>query len=228
MSKHLKKFAAPITWPITRKDLVYIAKPLPGPHTQEFSLSIGLILRLLGYAKTTREIKKILNTQEILVDSKKIKELKFPAGLFDVVSIPSQNQHFRIVFDDKGKLKLLPIQKDETSKKITKIIGKKMIHGAKLQINLSDGRNFITKEKEYTVGDSLLIELPSQKIIEHLKLEKGACIYLVKGKHQCDIGTLEEINKDTIMYTTANKQKVQTAKQYAYVVGKKQPQIKLQ
>jgi len=227
MSRHLKKYAAPTSWPVTRKDRVYITKTMPGPHSIQQSLNIALILKMLGYAQTTREIKKILNTKEILVDGRKTKEPKFPAGLLDVLSIPSQNQQFRIIYDSKGRLQLAPIKKEEINKKIAKIIGKKALQKGQIQINLSDGRNFITKEKTYNVGDSLLIEVPSQKIIEHLKLEKGSCIYLTDGKHISETGIAEEITPKIITYTNAETQKEQTSTKYACVVGKKQPIITL-
>ncbi len=44
MSKHLKKYAAPTSWPVTRKDRVYITKTMPGPHSIQQSLNIALIL----------------------------------------------------------------------------------------------------------------------------------------------------------------------------------------
>lgn len=228
MSKHLKKFAAPTTWPITKKDFVYITKPSAGPHPHRFSMSLDLIIRTLGYAKTKREIKKIMITKEILVDGNRIHDSKFPAGLFDVVSIPAINKQFRIVFDEKGRLKLLEIQKNEANKKIAKIVGKKILKGGKMQLNLSDSRNILTTDKKFTVGDTLLLEVPSQKIHEHFKLEKGALIYLVDGKHVTDTGLVDDINKQTISYTNAAKQQVKTLKTYAYVVGKTQPAIKLQ
>ena len=228
MSRHLKKYAAPTTWPITRKDTTYITKPSPGPHSQRFSMSIDLILKILGCARTRREIKKILNTKEIIVDGKKVSEPKFPVGLFDTLSIPATNQHFRVVFDAKGRLKLLPIQKNETDKKIARIIGKTILKNAQMQLNLSDSRNILTVEKTYKVGDTLLIEVPSQKIQAHFRFEPGVMIYLVDGKYAGQIGMLEEIKGKTIMYTNASKQKVQTLKEYAYTIGKEKQVIQLQ
>lgn len=240
MSRHLKKYAAPTSWPITRKDTVYIAKPSAGPHNMRMSMSLELILRTLGYAKTKREIKKILTTNEILVDGRRIKEPSFPVGIFDTITFktlkPLLNtvqqdtarvQNHRIVFDDKGKLSLLPIKEEEAKTKITKINGKKTQNKGVLQLNLSDGRNILTKEKNYTVGDTLVIETPSNKIQKHLKLEQGAMIYLIDGKHVTDTGTVKTIEKTTITYTSTTNKHVQTLKQYAYVIGKDKPVITL-
>lgn len=228
MSRHLKKYAAPTTWPITRKDRVYITKPSPGAHSQKFGTSIDLILRTAGYAKTKREIKKILNTKEITIDGKKITNPKTPTGIFDSLSFPALNQHFRIILDQKGQLKLLAIQKNDADKKFSKIIGKKTIKGGKTQLNLSDGRNIITNDKKYATGDTLLIEVPSQKINTHLKLETGVCIYVIDGKYRGQIGNVETTDNTTITYTNTDKQKVQTLKKYTITVGKEQPLLKIQ
>ena len=88
--------------------------------------------------------------------------------------------------------------------------------------------SIITTEKNYGIGDTLLIELPSQKIQEHFKLQPGMLIYLVDGKHTGETGVLDEIKKDIITYTNNSKQKVQTLKKYAYVIGKEKSAIQLQ
>ncbi|MBI4141824.1 30S ribosomal protein S4e, partial [Candidatus Woesearchaeota archaeon] len=109
----------------------------------------------------------------------------------------------------------------------TKIIGKKMQNKGLLQLNLSDGRNILTKEKNYSTGDTLLIETPSNKIQKHLQLEPGALVYLIDGKHVSDIGTIKTIEQKTITYTNTENKQVQTLKKYAYVVGKEKPLITL-
>jgi len=227
MSEHLKKYMAPQTWPITRKDTVYITKPSPGPHNLHTSMTLDLILRTLKYAKTKREIRKILANNEILIDGRRVQESTFPAGIFDTITFKTLNKHYRIIFDQQGKLSLLPINEEETKTKITKIIGKSIQNKGLLQLNLSDGRNILTKEKNYAVGDTLLIETPSNKIQKHVKLEPGALIYLIDGKHLSDIGTVKTIEQKTITYTSTTNKEVQTLKKYAYAVGKDKPLITL-
>ena len=227
MSRHLKLSKTPTSWPVERKKTVFITKPLPGPHSISFGMPLDLLLKDLGHAQTKKEIKQILNTKEIIIDGRRIKESKFPIGLFDTISIPAQNQHFRITFDKQGKIAKIPIQKEETTKKISKVIGKTSLKKGKLQLNLSDGRNILTTDKTISVGDTLLIEVPTQKIQQHFKLEKGALIYLVDGKHVNDTGKIDEIKNETITYTNNTNQKVQTLKEYAYVIGKEKPAIKI-
>ena len=61
MSKnHLKIQKVPDTWPIKRKDTVFVTRPNPGAHNMNLSVPINVLLRnVLGKAKTTKEVKKI-------------------------------------------------------------------------------------------------------------------------------------------------------------------------
>ena len=61
----------------------------------------------------------------------------------------------------------MPVNEKESSLKLCKIKGKNLMKG-KINLNLHDGRNIITDNKEIKVGDSVLIELPAQKINQHL------------------------------------------------------------
>ena len=97
----------------------------------------------------------------------------------------------------------------------------------KIQINLNDGRTILTEKKDFKVGDSVLIELPSQKIKQTIKLEKGSLVYLTGGKHIGEIGVIEEF-KDNIIVYKRNNQKHETLKKYALVVGKNKPLISLE
>src|SRR3990167_5629856 len=123
MKKHLKRLAAPKSWPIKRKGEKFITRPLAGSH--EFGLATSLTIMLkdvLGIAKNNREVKHILNNKEILVDGKRRKEPRFLVGLMDVLSIPETKENFRILLDKKGRLRLAKISEDDAKIKLSKII----------------------------------------------------------------------------------------------------------
>jgi len=68
--RHLRRIAAPKTWPIPRKGTYWIAKPIPGPHKMELSMPLALWIRdYLKLGKTMREVKYILNEGKVLVFS---------------------------------------------------------------------------------------------------------------------------------------------------------------
>lgn len=220
MKRHLKRIGMPKSWPTKRKGITFIARPRPGPHNLKEGITINIILKdILKLAKTTKEIKAILNTKSFLVDNIVRTDYRFPLGVMDTISI--KDKHYRLVLDKKGKFKIISIKKEEAKEKIAKIIGKKPLKKKKMQINLYDGKNILVDKDEYKVGDSVIVS--DNKIKKCLKLEKGSFIYLTGGKHIGEIGKVEEIKKhkgitkDTITIS-ANKKKIETSKDYAYVI----------
>jgi small subunit ribosomal protein S4e len=226
MSRHLKRLNAPKSWTISRRTTKYIAKPLPGAHKLSESMPVSLVLRQLGYAVTAAEAKKILSAHQILVDGKRVKDLKAQLGLLDGIALTGTSEYYRVVFDKKGRLQMVPMPKAEAGVKLCKVEGKTAVSGGKTQFNLNDGRNILADKDAAKTGDSLLIQVPGQKIQQRIALEKGALIYLLGGKHIGTFGVLEKIEDDEIIFT-ANGKSIATAKKYALVVGKDRPAITL-
>lgn len=100
----------------------------------------------------------------------------------DVLTLGEDN--FRCVLDHNGRLQYRPISKKEASWKICRIEGKTTIKGGRTQLNLHDGRNIIVDDPaEYNTGDSLKLNLPDQKVLEHIRFAEGTRCYLVGGGH---------------------------------------------
>ena len=177
---------------------------------------------------------------EIFVDTIPRKDHKYPAGLMDAVSIPKIKKNYRITVDYKG-LKLIECPDKETKTKLVRIEKKTLIKKGYIQLNLHDGRNLTIPVKNpkkatedvYKSGDSLLIELPSQKILDHFKFEKGNFALIIDGQN---IGMFAKI-KDMIITRTREPNKViceiegkefEAIKDYVFVVGKTKPGITLE
>ena len=220
MSKEiLKRLAAPKTWHVERKKTKFITKPNPGPHKIENGIPLNILLKeILHYAKTTREVKKLLSTNEIKIDGKARKDPRFQVGIFDLLEFTGINEHYRVILNKKGFLELVKISKEEASAKPCKIIGKTMVKG-KLQLNLYDGKNIMADKKDYKVGDTVLLSFPGQKINKHLKLDKKSAVFLVGGKHTGEVGTVENIIENRIIYKNQKGDLIETSKEYAFVVG---------
>ena len=146
-------------------------------------------------------------------------------GLLDILSFAGANKYYRVQLNQKGKIVLAEITKDESQIKICKIVGKTVLSKGKLQFNLHDGKNIIS-EMEAKVGDSLVIELPKFNVKKVLSLKPGMTIFLTQGKHIGDVGVLKEIEGIEAKYTAAGKE-IETAKAYLFVVGEKEALIKL-
>lgn len=143
-------------------------------------------------ASTGDEARKIIKAGEILVDGRKRKDHGFPVGLFDAVSIPKLNQSYRVVPTTKG-LELIKIPESEADKKISKVVDKTVLKKGKLQLNLHDGKNILVDKSEYKTGDSLLLQVPELKILEHIKLEKGSLGIVSKGVDSGKVGAVKEV-----------------------------------
>ena len=223
--RHLKRLDMPITWNITRKNLKYIKRPNPGPHSFKYGMALSVFLKKIGVAKTEKEIKNIINKQEVLIDGVKRTESKFIVGFMDTISIPSINAYFRVIFTKKGKIDVIKIDEKEAKIKICKIKGKKM-HKKGLQLNLSDGRNIFVDKKECKVGDSVLIELP-KTIKEVIKLDRDSLAILIGGKNIGKIIVIQEI-KGNVMKCKQEDVVFETLKEYAFVIGKDKALVKVE
>lgn len=221
---HLKRLAAPRSWAIRRKERKYIMRPSPGPHGVQGSLPLGVVLKgFLRLAVNTREVKRIVTGGKVMVDGRVIRDHRFPVGLMDVVDIPEVKKRFVVVYDERGRFSLREVAEGAERVKVCKVRGKTKVRGGKTQVNLFDGKNFLVGKDEVKVDDSVVVELPTLKVVKHLPLQKGCTIYLVGGKHAGVVGVLEEVKRfksieeDRIIVKAANE-RIETLKRYAFVV----------
>src|SRR5574344_375948 len=194
MSDHMKRLAAPRTWPLKRKVSVWVTKQSAGAHSIEDSMSAVTVLRdMVGACDTAREAKRIIGNREMFVDGKAVKNPKAPVGFMDVISIPKMNLNYRMLITDKGKLALVPIDADEAAWEICKIMDKTVVKGGKIQLNLSGGRNILLDKNDYTCGDSLKIAFEGQAIMDHYALAAGNTVLIKEGAHSGSIKTVKEV-----------------------------------
>jgi small subunit ribosomal protein S4e len=221
---HLKRHKMPRNWPLSRKEEKFVTKPDPGPHPLGRSLPLKIILReVLGHADTSKEARSILNAGKVLVDKKPRKEPRFPVGLMDVIEIPDMKKHFRVDVSSKG-ITLRETGVAESASKTVKIVGKTTIRGGQTQLNLHDGRNIILKKDMYSVGDSLKISLPDQKILSHLRFQKDSPALIISGRNVGERGKIKDahpkknmLEKSTVTITTSSGRDIQTLKDYILV-----------
>lgn len=229
MSK-LKRLRTPKFWRIPKKLSKWAVSPRPGPHKKFESIPLQVIARdILKLVETGKEAKRIINSGEILVDGKIRKDHAYPAGLMDVLSIPKIKKYYRVVPTAKG-LELVEIPETEAKKKICRIENKTVVKKGKLQLNLHDSRNILVDKGDYRTGDSVLITIPDQKIVEHVKMAKGNLGLVVKGKNS---GRTVDI-KDVVVTRSREPNKIvcelegkklEVIKDYVFVIGSKESLI---
>lgn len=222
--RHLFSLNAPKNWPIERKKYTWITRPSPGPHKLEKCLPLNLLIKhLLKYSRTARETRTILNSGEILVDNKIRKDQKFPIGIMDTIHVKKTKENFRLIVNQDNKYELKKITEAESKLKPCRIINKKTLKKGKVQLNLFDGRNILVDKDIYKVGDTVIFDLEKNKIVDHLKLDKGAMVYILDGKYIGHIGKVNDIVNETgfkankILFSV-NKEKYETLKDYAFVI----------
>ena len=242
-SLHLKREASPAFWPIHRKEFTWAVKPRPGPHPIDRCIPLVLIVReILGLAETRKEARKIISQGKIKVDGKVRRDDRFPAGLMDVVSIPELKVNYRILPYEKG-LTLHPIDEKEAEFKLCRIENKTTVRGGHIQLNLHDGRSILIRvedptnpeEDNYRTLDTLMISIPDQEIIEHLRMEEGMSAILIDGKNIGKHGIISSIEEQPgrkrrrLLVNIEDEQgKIyQSILDYAFVIGDKTPRISL-
>ena len=237
--KHLKRYPAPRYWPIKRKETKFTTRVIPGPHPKDHSMTIALILReVLGYADNMHEVKAILNSGQVKVDGEIRKNPRFPVGLMDVIEITTSGEQFRLIPKVGGGLCLVRVNATEAKYKLCRIENKTMIKGGKVQFGLHDGRTLVLPEKEkpsnYSTLDTLKIEIPEQKLLGSLQLEKGVYAIVSRGKNIGIEGKIIEIERrigthaSTVTLEDPKGNRFQTALEYVFVVGKNKPEVTLQ
>jgi len=220
-TSHLKSLVAPNTWKLNKKHNKFILRPKAGAHKQKLSISLNKVLIDTGKAQTNREVTYMLNNHKILIDSRQRKDPAFPIGLFDIITYPEINEAFTIIINKLGKLILKKLKDPKSDKKLIRIVNKREVKSGKVQIETFCGRNILVDDKEaskYKTGDSLMIKLPEQKIVDHIKLEKGALICLIQGSHVGLVRKIKEI-KDERMICADDKEDFETKKKHAFVIN---------
>ena len=230
MSRHQKRVTVPVSWPIARKTHAWVAKTSPGPHSAGDSMPLVMVIReMLKLVDNAREAKRALSDGKVLVDGKAQKDYKLPVGIFDVISVPSNSQQYRMLKDEKGMFYLSLIEASD-ARKLARIENKTIISGKKQQLNLSDGSNKLA-EGEFKVGDSLVLSLPDKNIEDRIGFDVGNLAMVVGGKHTGQTGKIKEII--TVKSSQHNRiiisgdKEFETIQDYVYMIGKDQPVIKL-
>ena len=193
-SKKLKRQMAPQFWGITRKDKRFVVTVRPGSHKKESAIPSAVFLRdMLKLVTTLREAKHTIYSGKVRIDGVVRKSLHHPIGLMDVVELENVSEIFRMVPKNKKILQPVRIDPAEKSKKLVRVRSKTTISGDKTQIGFHDGRSMIS-DASVSIGDSCLIDVPEQKILEIIKLEPGLP-GAGHARRQCGPGRQDKVDR---------------------------------
>ena len=231
-SKKLKRQMAPKYWGITRKDKRFVITVRPGAHAKSQSIPTAVLLRdTLKKVTTLREAKSVIYDGKISVDGITRKSLHHSIGLMDVITLDGTTDIYRLVPKDGKLLKPLKIESTEKSKKLVKVTSKVTIKGGKTQLGFHDGRSLIT-DTDVNVNDSCLIQIPEQKILDVIKLEKKSQVIVIKGVNAGRIGYVDKIKDGTFSLSkridlVTDDKKIEIPLRLIMVIGKEKPVIQI-
>ena len=187
MRRHMKRHEAPKTWPIPRKGTTFVIT------NNSKGLPLLIALRdVLGLAQNRRELKKAIHNKDLMVSSKLVDDDKKSMELFDILTIVPEKKSYQLTLSNKGKYTLEEINEKDTKTKVTKIVGKKRLSGKKTQINLLDGRNYLSEIK-CNVNDSVIVDLEKNEISKVLPLKEKSDVLVIGGKHAGAKGKITQI-----------------------------------
>jgi small subunit ribosomal protein S4e len=110
--------------------------------------------------------------------------------LLDVISIEKTGEHFRLVYDTKGRFTIHRITEEEAKYKLCKV--KKIQIGAKgiPYAVTHDGRTIRYPDPLVKANDTLKLDLETGKCPEFIKFEAGNLAYITGGRNMGRIGVI--------------------------------------
>ena len=191
VKNHLKRLAAPQTWAISRKKTKFVVRPRG--HLK-MGMPVQVILtELLNLSSVRKEIKRIVQAGKIEIDGRVVKDERLPVVLMSVIKIEGVGA-YRMMLNDRGKLHLKKLDGSEQNSKCCKVVSKNVVRGGKTQLGFHDGTALLSDNAEIRVNDTVVFKLPKTSVLKHLKLEKGAKVYLIEGSNIGNVGVVEKVD----------------------------------
>jgi small subunit ribosomal protein S4e len=233
--QHLSRLAAPRTWPVERKRSKWIAKPSAGAHSIKKSLPLVVVLRdILKLVKTSKDVKNLLNERAILVNNRKLTDIKFAVGLFDVISLPKIKESYRVLINKQNKFSLVKIAESEANTLLLRIDNKRTVSKGKTQINFMNGWNQLVSKGNYKTSDVVVFDTKTNKLVSTLNLKVGSIVYFIGGKHAGISGKLSELSetgtlrKHKVAKVSFGKESIESSLRNIIVIGDTKPLIKVE
>ena len=151
---------APSHWCLDKLKGVYATRPSPGPHKLRECIPVTVLLRnRLKYALSNQETIKICKDKSgnVKVDNKVRRDHRYPLGVMDVVSLPKTGEHFRILYDIKGRFQPVRIDAKEAGFKLCKIKRKVLGKNKIPYLVTHDGRTIRYAHPDAKKNDSIKV-----------------------------------------------------------------------
>jgi len=176
----------------------YTTRPSTGPHKLRECIPLSILLRnRLRYALTGKDVRSIVKDKEGLVkiDNKIRRDPRYPLGIMDVISLEKTGEHFRILYDVKGRFQAHKIDDKEAKFKLCRIKRKAMGQTKIPYIVTHDGRSIRYPHPDIKKNDSIKYNLETGEVDGLIKFENGASVLVTGGNNIGRIGVLLHVEK---------------------------------
>lgn len=189
--QHLKRLNAPKHWMLDKMGGIFATMPNAGKHKLRECIPLILLIRnKLKYALTGKEVRTILMDRTVEVDGKTRTDPKYPAGFNDTVVIKKTNDHFRLLYDTKGRFILHPITKKEAAFKLAKVTKRGVGASATPYIQTHDCRLIRFPDPLIKVNDTVKVNLETGKVTKFVPFKVGNLCMITGGHNTGRIGEI--------------------------------------
>ncbi|KAF1809897.1 40S ribosomal protein S4-A [Eremomyces bilateralis CBS 781.70] len=231
--KHQKRLSAPSHWLLDKLSGAYAPKASPGPHkTRECMPLIVFIRNRLKYALNGRETKSILMQRLVKVDGKVRTDATYPAGYMDVISIEKTDEHFRLVYDTKGRFTVHRITEEEAEYKLCKVKRVQLGKGGIPFLVTHDARTIRYPDPLITVNDTVKVDLSTGKITDFIKFDSGVIAMATGGRNMGRVGVITSRERhdggfNIVHIKDAVDNEFATRESNVFVIGQEKPWVSL-
>lgn len=181
-----------------------------------------------------REANIIIQDKEsgIKIDNRIRKDVKFPVGIMDVVTVAKTNESYRLLYDIKGRFVLTKVKDAESKYKLLKIKTKAVGPNKVPYVVSHDARTIRFPNPDIEEGDTVKFDLEKNAIVEFYKNEPGHLAYITAGNNVGRVGQILHVEKhlgsyDIVHLKDSNGKTFATRAGNLFIIGNKKSSITL-
>lgn len=168
----------------------------------------------------------------IKVDNKTRRDIRFPVGIMDVLTITKTGENYRMLYDVKGRFTLVKIKDTEAKSKLLKVKTKAVGPNKIPYIVTHDGRTIRFPHPEINEGDTIKFDLEKNQISEWFKNEPGHLAYITGGNNVGRVAQVLHVERhlgsiDIVHLKDGNGKTFSTRSANVFIIGNKKPSITL-
>merc|ERR1712137_13388 len=125
------------------------------------------------------------------VDGKIRRDTTFPAGFMDVITLEKTNEAFRLIYDVKGRFAVHRITAEEARYKLCKINKQGVAQKGVPFVVTHDARTIRYPNPDIKVNDTVILDIETGAIIEHVKFDTGNLCMVTGGGNTGRVGIIQ-------------------------------------